>query len=54
MEPNYVIETPNAATVCELALPCDAVGFVNPLVTDSARYPGLSVRPFEPRVMFRA
>lgn len=51
--PDYVIETPGAATVCELALTGDAVGFVNPLVTGTGRYPGLTLRPFEPRVMFR-
>lgn len=51
--PEYVIETPGAATVCELALTGDAVGFVNPLVTGTGRNPGLVLRPFEPRVMFR-
>lgn len=51
--PEYVIETPGAATVCELALTGDAVGFVNPLVTGAGRYPGLVFRPFEPKVMFR-
>jgi DNA-binding transcriptional LysR family regulator len=52
--PDYVIETPGAATVCELALTGDAVGLVDPLVTGAGRHPGLTLRPFEPRVMFRA
>lgn len=52
--PDYVIETPSSATVCELALTGDAVGFVNPLVAQNERYPGLVLRPFNPRVLFRA
>ncbi|MGP9680220.1 LysR substrate-binding domain-containing protein [Halomonas sp. AOP27-A1-41] len=51
--PDYVIETPSSMTVCELSLTGDAVGFVNPLAIRKDRYPGLALRPFEPRVMFR-
>lgn len=54
VDPNYVIETPSSATVCELAIGGDAVGFVNPLAAQEERYPGLALRPFSPRVLFRA
>ncbi|PYE81204.1 LysR family transcriptional regulator [Pseudoroseicyclus aestuarii] len=54
VDPDYVIETPSSATVCELALTGDAVGFVNPLAAREERYPGLALRPFSPRVPFKA
>ncbi|MHA7777340.1 LysR substrate-binding domain-containing protein [Roseibium sp. M-1] len=51
--PRYIIETPNAATVCALVLTGDAVGFVNPLVVRQFLQDGLVLRPFSPAVPFR-
>lgn len=52
-EPKYVIETPNAATICALAQEGDAVGLVNPLVIGDAESRTVALRPFTPEVMFR-
>lgn len=54
IEPQYVVETPNSATICALATSGDAVGLVNPMVTGSFRHVGIVFRPFEPKVTFRA
>ena len=53
IEPNYVIETPNSATICALSLSGDVVGFVNPLATDAFR-DTLTFRPFTPKINFRS
>ncbi|RVV97596.1 LysR family transcriptional regulator [Mesobaculum littorinae] len=52
--PHYVVDTPSAATVCALAVSGDAVGLVNPLVIEQFRREDVVLRPFLPRVMFRA
>ncbi|MBI1219380.1 MAG: LysR family transcriptional regulator [Rhodobacteraceae bacterium] len=52
--PNYIIETPNSATICALALSGDAVGLVNPLAVSGFPAQGLVTRPFLPRVVFRS
>ncbi len=53
VEPDYVVETPSASTVCSLVLSGGAVGIVNPLVTESFRNTSLVFRTFEPKVMFK-
>ncbi|MCR4264760.1 LysR substrate-binding domain-containing protein [Nitratireductor sp. ZSWI3] len=52
--PDYVLETPNSATICALAEEGNAVGLVNPMVIADFRSRGLTFRPFAPKVMFRS
>lgn len=53
IQPNYVVETPNSATICALAETGDAVGLVNPMVIGGVRRADLVFRPFQPTVSFR-
>ncbi|WP_041951799.1 LysR family transcriptional regulator [Ahrensia kielensis] len=53
VEPDYVVETPNSVTVCALALSGDAIGLVNPLVTDGFQ-DTLIFKPFVPQINFRS
>lgn len=50
---DYVVETPNSATICALALEGVGIGLVNPLCTDGYPERGLILRPFEPPVSFK-
>lgn len=52
--PDYVVETPSSTTACALALSGDAIGLVNPLVTEGFVARGLVIRPFAPAVNFRS
>ena len=52
--PDIVVETPNAATVCALALEGVGIGLVNPMATDGFAERGLLFRPFEPAIYFKA
>jgi len=54
VRPSVVVETPNSATVCSLALEGVGVGLVNPAAVDGFAVRGLVLRPFEPSVEFRA
>ncbi|TYC60962.1 LysR family transcriptional regulator [Rhodobacterales bacterium] len=54
VEPAYVLETPNSATVCTLAEEGDAVGLVNPMVAGHFRSRPVTFRPFDPTVMFKS
>lgn len=54
IEPQYVVETPNSATICSLAQSGDAVGMVNPMVMGRYSERGVVFRPFEPKVSFRS
>jgi DNA-binding transcriptional LysR family regulator len=49
-----VIETPNSATVCALALEGIGVGIANPIAADGFSERGLEVRPFTPDVYFKS
>lgn len=52
--PTIVIETPNSATVCALALEGVGVGIANPIAADGFLERGLEVRPFMPDVYFKS
>jgi DNA-binding transcriptional LysR family regulator len=52
--PQIVVETPNSATICALALAGTGVGLVNPAAADGFQERGLVFRPFEPAVYFKA
>lgn len=52
--PSVVIETPNSATVCALALEGIGVGIANPIAADGFSERGLEVRPFTPDVYFKS
>lgn len=52
--PHLVVETPNSATVCALALEGVGVGLVNPLATDGFAERGLIFRSFKPDVPFKS
>lgn len=52
--PDIVVETPNSATVCALALEGVGIGLVNPMATDGYAERGLLLRPFEPEVYFKS
>lgn len=54
VEPDYIVETPSSSTICALALAGVGIGFVNPLTVSGFVERGLVLRPFEPRVDFRA
>lgn len=54
VRPNIVVETPNSATVCALALEGVGVGVVNPMATDGFAARGVLFRPFEPAVYFKS
>lgn len=54
VRPEVVVETPNSATVCALALEGVGVGLVNPMAADGFAERGLLFRPFEPEVYFKA
>lgn len=51
--PDYVVETPSAATICALCLSGDAVGLVNPMATHAYR-DSLQFRPFSKKINFRS
>lgn len=53
VRPDVVVETPNSATVCALALEGVGVGLANPMATDGFAERGLLLRPFEPAVYFK-
>lgn len=52
--PDYIIETPNSATICALAEDGTSVGLVNPMVTSSFAGKSVVFKPFLPRVMFKS
>lgn len=52
--PSVVVETPNSATVCALALEGSGVGIANPIAADGFSERGLEVRPFTPDVYFKS
>lgn len=52
--PDYIVETPNSATICALAESGNAVGLINPMVIDSAQPHRVAFRPFRPSVIFRS
>ncbi|MBA3895863.1 MAG: LysR family transcriptional regulator [Sphingomonadaceae bacterium] len=54
VRPQIVVETPNSATICALALAGAGIGLVNPAAADGFQERGLIVRPFEPAVYFKA
>jgi DNA-binding transcriptional LysR family regulator len=54
MRPQIVVETPNSATICALALEGVGVGLVNPAAADGFSERGLVLRPFEPEVFFKS
>ncbi|MGL4638078.1 MAG: LysR substrate-binding domain-containing protein [Beijerinckiaceae bacterium] len=54
IEPNVIVETPNSATICALALEGVGVGLVNPAATDGFAQRGLLLKPFEPTVTFKS
>ncbi len=54
IRPSIVVETPNSATVCSLALERVGVGLVNPAASDGYEERGVIFRPFEPAVHFKA
>ena len=51
--PDIVVETPNSATVCALALEGVGIGLANPLAIEGFVERGLLLRPFEPDVYFK-
>ena len=53
-KPRLVVETPNSATVCALALEGIGVGVVHPLSADGFAERGLIFRPFQPTVHFKS
>jgi DNA-binding transcriptional LysR family regulator len=50
--PEIVVETPNSATICALALEGVGVGLVNPAAAEGYIKRGLLFKPFEPAVYF--
>lgn len=52
--PHIVVETPNSATICALALEGAGLGLVNPAATDGFEERGLVLKPFDPAVYFKA
>lgn len=52
--PRIIVETPNSATVCALALEGVGIGIVNPAAADGFAARGLLFRPFEPEVYFKS
>ena len=52
--PDIIVETPNSATVCALALAGVGVGLVNPVAADGFSERGLLFREFEPAIYFKA
>jgi DNA-binding transcriptional LysR family regulator len=54
VRPQIVVETPNSATICALALAGTGIGLVNPAAADGFQERGLILRPFEPPVYFKA
>lgn len=54
VKPQIVVETPNSATICALALAGVGLGLVNPAAADGFEDRGLILRPFEPAVYFKA
>jgi len=48
------VETPNAATVCALALEGVGIGLTNPMATDGYAMRGVQFRPFEPEIYFKS
>jgi len=51
--PDVVVETPNSATVCALALEGVGIGLANPMAVEGFAERGLLLRPFEPVVYFK-
>jgi len=54
VRPDIVVETPNAATVCALALEGVGIGLTNPMATDGYAMRGVQFRPFEPEIYFKS
>jgi DNA-binding transcriptional LysR family regulator len=52
--PEIVVETPSAGTICALALEGVGVGLVNPAATYGFAERGLVFRPFHPEVQFKS
>lgn len=53
VRPKIVMETPNSATVCALAMEGIGVGLVNPYATDGYALRGVVFRPFSAAVHFK-
>lgn len=53
IKPQLVLETPNSATVCALAMEGLGIGLVNPSATDGYAARGVVFRPFSAAVHFR-
>lgn len=53
VEPDYLVETPSATTICALVLAGTAPGFVSPPAVTGFLERGLILRPFEPAIHFR-
>lgn len=53
-KPKIVVETPNSATICALALEGVGIGLANPAAADGFAERGLVLRPFEPTVPFKS
>ncbi|MDX2142475.1 MAG: LysR substrate-binding domain-containing protein [Rhodospirillaceae bacterium] len=54
VRPQIIVETPNSATICALALEGIGVGLVNPAAAEGFGARGLLFRPFEPEVYFKS
>jgi DNA-binding transcriptional LysR family regulator len=54
VRPHVVVETPNSATICELALEGAGLGLVNKAATIGFEERGLVLKPFEPAVYFKS
>jgi DNA-binding transcriptional LysR family regulator len=52
--PKVVVETPNSATICALALQGVGVGLTNPAASEGYAEQGAVFRPFEPAVYFNS
>jgi DNA-binding transcriptional LysR family regulator len=54
VKPEIIVETPNSATICALALEGVGVGIVNPAAADGFQERGLLLRAFEPEIYFKS
>jgi len=54
VRPTTVVETPNSATVCTLAMEGIGVGITNPYVTEGFAERGVVFRPFAPAIHFKS
>ncbi|MYZ43605.1 LysR substrate-binding domain-containing protein [Schauerella aestuarii] len=54
VRPVVVVETPNSATVCALAMEGVGIGLTNPYATDGYGLRGVVFRPFAPAIHFKS